>query len=392
MSGKLLFHSNAPWSSTGYGQQTKLFAPRLAEYYDLTISAFYGLEGAPLEMNESIKVLPGVEGKFGNETILAHARSEFGGDLRGGLVMTLMDVQVLDPRVWGQMNVCSWVPVDHQPAPDDVRGYFAASKAIPIAMSRFGEEQLAEFDPLYVPHGIDCRAFHPVDKREARETIGIDPDAFIVGVVAANIGNPSRKCLPEMLQAFTIFRESHPEAKLYLHTEWLGKHNGVPLPPLIESLGLPEDSIILSDQYRYEHNPMPPDMLRTLYSSFDVLLATSRGEGFGITVLEAQACGVPAIVSDFSAQPEVCGAGWHVSGRPEWTYRGSWMFLPDIEDTVDALKRAYALPQAAREQMAREAREHAETYDVDKVMAEHMLPALSEAQDRFEDRPVELVA
>ena len=32
---KLLWHSNAPWAPTGYGQQTGLFAPRLAEKYDM---------------------------------------------------------------------------------------------------------------------------------------------------------------------------------------------------------------------------------------------------------------------------------------------------------------------------------------------------------------------
>ena len=36
---KLLWHSNAPWSPTGYGQQTSLFAPLLAEKYDLAISS-----------------------------------------------------------------------------------------------------------------------------------------------------------------------------------------------------------------------------------------------------------------------------------------------------------------------------------------------------------------
>ena len=43
---KLLWHSNAPWAPTGYGQQTGLFAPRLAEKYDMAISSFYGLEGS----------------------------------------------------------------------------------------------------------------------------------------------------------------------------------------------------------------------------------------------------------------------------------------------------------------------------------------------------------
>jgi glycosyltransferase involved in cell wall biosynthesis len=46
-----------------------------------------------------------------------------------------------------------------------------------------------------------------------------------------------------------------------------------------------------------------------IYSAMDVLLNPAMGEGFGITVLEAQACGTPAIVTDFSAMTEVCGGG-----------------------------------------------------------------------------------
>lgn len=37
----MLIHSNSPWAPTGYGQQTALFAPMLAEHYRLGISAFY---------------------------------------------------------------------------------------------------------------------------------------------------------------------------------------------------------------------------------------------------------------------------------------------------------------------------------------------------------------
>jgi hypothetical protein len=69
---KVVWHSNAPWSPTGYGNQTALFTPLLAEHYDLTISSFYGLEGSPLDWN-GIRVLPGLGGTFGDQTLLEHA-------------------------------------------------------------------------------------------------------------------------------------------------------------------------------------------------------------------------------------------------------------------------------------------------------------------------------
>ena len=44
-----------------------------------------------------------------------------------------------------------------------------------------------------------------------------------------------------------------------------------------------------------------------LYNAADVLVAPSLYEGFGITILEAMACGIPAIASNVSSLPEISG-------------------------------------------------------------------------------------
>jgi hypothetical protein len=45
------------------------------------------------------------------------------------------------------------------------------------------------------------------------------PDgAFLVGMVAANKGRPSRKGFSQAFQAFKQVRETHENAYLYLHT------------------------------------------------------------------------------------------------------------------------------------------------------------------------------
>ena len=45
------------------------------------------------------------------------------------------------------------------------------------------------------------------------------------------------------------------------------------------------------------------------YNAADVLLAPSLYEGFGLTILEAMACGTPVITSNVSSLPEVAGNG-----------------------------------------------------------------------------------
>jgi len=343
-----------------------------------------------------LPVYPGIGQTYGNETILDHAHVHFDGDLRGGLIVTLMDVWVLNPSVWGRANTASWVPVDHEPCPPPVAQFFHESQSVPIAMSRFGETQLrdAGLDPLYVPHAVDTSIYRPYPKAEVRELLNLPVDAFVAGMVAANKGNPSRKCFAEALQAFKALHDEHPgEAFLYMHTELAGRFDGVNLPDLIDRVGLPRSAVMFPDQYRVVHYPYPLDRMAQIYSALDVLISPSAGEGFGLCVLEANACGVPAIVSDFSAQPEVCGAGWLVEGQRTYTRLGAWQFRPDVSDIYDALRRARAMSEGARQELAEKAIAHAAGYDVERVVEKYMLPALEEAHSRFEDRaPVELKA
>lgn len=381
---KILWHSNAPFAPTGYGQQTALFAPLLAEDFDVALSSFYGLSGAPLGY-EGIKVYPGLDGQFGNETIPWHAKHFF-GDLRDGLVFTLMDVWVLNPAVMTQVNMASWVPVDHDPVPVPVDNFFRHSGAVPVAMSRFGAERLAGHRPFYVPHGVDTDKYRPRGVQESRRALGLPEDAFIVGMVAANKGNPSRKCFVEAFQAFRRLLNDHPEAFLYLHTECTGRFDGVNLIRLLEAVGIPESNYAFTDQYSILCNPPGQQVMSTVFSTFDVLLNAAAGEGFGITPLEAQACGVPCVVTDFTAMPEVTGAGWHVPFERVYTNLGSWQAKPDVAAIHAALEECFVMPEKQREALSIKARKHAETYEVARVYREFMKPAVDGVLERLQQR------
>ena len=47
--------------------------------------------------------------------------------------------------------------------------------------------------------------------------------------------------------------------------------------------------------------------LAALYTGADLLVQFSLHEGFGLTPLEAMACGTPAVISDAGALPEIAG-------------------------------------------------------------------------------------
>jgi glycosyltransferase involved in cell wall biosynthesis len=375
---------------TGYGQQVGLFAPRLKEHYDVRVSAFYGLEGAPLMWN-GVPVMPGEGHNFGNQYISDHVESFFGDDIRSGLVISLTDVWVFETQLWKQFNVASWVPVDHDPAPPLVSKFFRESNAVPIAMSRFGPDRWSEFDPLYCPHGIDTKVLRPMDQAKVREKIGIPEDAFVVGVVAANKGSaPVRKSLTETLQAFAEFRKTHDNAMIFLHCEALGRFDGVNMTAVVNALEIPVEAIIAADQYRLRFNPMPPEMMAEMYSSFDVLANPSMGEGFGLPIVESQSCGVPVITCDYTAMSELTGSGWFVDYDKVWTQQLSWMVKPRVESIIERLEECYARTDDQVRDMSTKAREFALDYDVDKVFAEHMLPALAEVQMRFDTEDAEV--
>lgn len=384
---KFLWHSVAPLCPTGYGVQTALFAPRIAalDDVDLAISSGYGISGFSINW-KGIHVYPGEDWNRGALQWTVHH-----GAGEPVTVITLMDVWPLDIELFAaiekQGKLACWVPVDHQPLPRAVRAFFEETRATPIAMSRFGETELrnAGLEPLYVPHGVDTAMYKPHDREEVRRLLNFPDDVFIVGIVANNQGqSPPRKAFSESFLAFSQFRESHPDAMMYLHAETSGFRNGIDLVRLAERFEIPAEAIRATDQVVME-NGIPPGVMAGFYSAFDVLLNPSYGEGFGVPILEAQACGTPVIVTEWTSMPELCGAGWKVGGHL-WDHpmmEAFWL-APDPMQIVEALEQAYEArgDQALRDQ----AREFALQYDADRVMAEFWVPAL-EALDRPREVP-----
>lgn len=332
---------------------------------------------------EGIPLYPKHQHPYGQDIAGAHAK-HFGADC----ILTLIDAWVMEPEHYDGVPWVAWAPVDMEPIPVRVAEKLRSAAAV-IAYSRFGQAMMADagLDPLYVPHGVDTAVFRPIPMDEARAALGWPTDRFVVGMVAANKGYPSRKAFPEQIAAFARFKRSHPDAFLWLHTTTgeTGEYGGVPLASIAQQCGLrPGHDVGWVDQYRYIVGGFDGEYLAHLYSAFDVLLNVSYGEGFGIPILEAQACGTPVIVGGWTAMPELVFAGWIVPrdrSQPVWSPLLAWQYAPHPDVVTEVLTTAYGQTRDAA--LRAQARERALAYDADTVTERYWRPVLEGVEQRL---------
>jgi glycosyltransferase involved in cell wall biosynthesis len=397
-----MWQSVAPWISTGYGQQTALTTVRLRDAgHDVAISAIAGLEGTIGEW-EGMKVYPADNTRFNKlnlrKYVQRHSADGTGNDVQ---VITLQDVWTwLDassqtggvPADYRGLKLASWCPVEYDPMPINTAQVLQAFASRPIAMSRFGEDRMRQrgFDPLYVPHAVDTSLLRPQPAAAAqvRQALGVTADAFVIGMVSNNQGiAPARKAFPEVFHAFSVFQQNHPDAILYLHTDALGLNHGLNLTALWQTYGIPESAIRTVNQDKYWFGEIATEHMGYMYSALDVLACPSYGEGFGIPIVEAQACGTPVIVTDWTSMSELVGPGWMVDGEPHYAAGSASMWKkPAVSELIDRFELAYAA--RGDEKLSEECRRFALRYDVDTVFEEHWVPALEKLSKPREVPPL----
>lgn len=379
---RIIFHSNCAWAASGYGVQAHINVKRMQkmpEVEQAVIASYWGLQGGVVEYDGIIH-LPQRGGDIGNNDLQPHVYHT-----NSDVVISLIDSWVLRDDI-GQLGFlfCCWAPVDHEPIPPQVVQKLS-NVYMPIAMSKHGYEQMINAglkNVRYVPHSVETKVYKPHSakvNKETRKRLGIPEDAFLVGTVAANKGYPARKSWPQMLEAMGRFIQSHPNVYFYAHTLPSTEHEGVDLINLGKYFGLGE-RLVMPNPYLYLQG-FPDKEMSKIYSSFDVFLLTSMGEGFGVPQIEAQACGVPVIVTDFAASPELIGAGQKVPVGYKWfTPLYSYQALPDIGSIIQCLENSYNLSKKERKIQRLVARAFSLQYDSDLVFEKYWSPVIKELE------------
>jgi glycosyltransferase involved in cell wall biosynthesis len=252
-------------------------------------------------------------------------------------------------------------------------------------------------DPRVVPLGVDVETFRPITglmdqkgqvmvQSELKKSVGAMKDEFLVGMVAANID--FRKGLELQLRVFADFNRKYKDSHLFIKTNPSRDAGGIDIPKAVSVLcGLSPDKPRAPVSFPgHDHMEVSMHQMCMYYNAMDVYLGCAFSEGFGLPVVEAGACGVPQIVTDFAAMSEV-GYGWKVKGTKELNVLNSFGMRPDEQGIWNALEAAYNMRGTPEWQALKQgARDHAVTnYAYDHVVNDIMQKELEEWQL---DRPL----
>jgi D-inositol-3-phosphate glycosyltransferase len=144
-----------------------------------------------------------------------------------------------------------------------------------------------------IPCGVDTERFRPVPRIRARAALGIPNDDFVVLQLGRLV---PRKGIDDVIRAVARLRHQHlTDVRLLV----VGGDQPVlderSSPELARLRGIAEQEFV-SDLVRFVGQRCG-DVLRFYYSAADVFVTTPWYEPFGMTPLEAMACGIPVIGS-----------------------------------------------------------------------------------------------
>lgn len=190
-----------------------------------------------------------------------------------------------------------------------------------------------------VMHGVDTDIFRPAADRTAlRRDLGLDPDAVLIGCFGRV---RAQKGVDLLIQAGLRLLPDRPRAQIVL-TGRITSDNRAFADRLLSDIA----AAGLADRIRFL-GELPWDQVVRHYQALDLFVAPARWEGFGLTPLEAMACGVPSVATRVGAYDTLIRDG--VTGS---------LVPPDDPDALTDALRRWLDDETGRVAAGRAARDH----------------------------------
>lgn len=188
-------------------------------------------------------------------------------------------------------------------------------------------------------HGVDLSVFHPAPDRAAlRAELGFAPEDIVIGCFGRV---RAQKGVDLLVEAALRLFPTRPRARL-IFTGRVTADNQTFTDDLRSRIA----AAGLSDRIRFL-GEVPWEQVVRNYQAIDLFAAPARWEGFGLTPLEAAACGVPTVAARVGAYETLIRDG----------ETGSLVPREDVDALTDALAR-WLDDDAGRQAAGQAARAH----------------------------------
>jgi glycosyltransferase involved in cell wall biosynthesis len=233
----------------------------------------------------------------------------------------------------------------------DVQAYCAAGHLV-VTPSQWSRDRLLDFgfapaSVWVIPHGVDSGKFYPfaaAEREAARSALGFGAD----DVVFLNVGAPIwNKGLDLVIEAFFKLRQTHKTARLLIKDQnALYGFSAVDMVRNLAASGTIEIDNASVESIKILPQTLSQEQLRSLYNVADFYLSPYRAEGFNLPVIEAMACGTPAIVTAGGSTDDFCSpqlshkipSTLHRNATVNNTLVGAYL-QPDMEALVGTLRQ-----------------------------------------------------
>jgi len=355
---KVMVFADDPRSGLSYGYQGHYIAKELAREFDV----YYAV---PQQVTRDPIPVPGGYQLWGvGWDPSTREPLKIRDAIRRVKVDVLVTVQDIQDTGWAAGVVAefglAWIPYlawDTEDASANtvklLKSALRGSTHVVLA-SKFAHEIFSEagFECSQIYNSVDTRAFRPVK-------VSTKPAWARGRELLLFVGRPMWRKKVEVLLGVVreLVDRGRDDVLLYLHSSVTDPSASCNIPVLVHALGIHKN---VSWAGNLEWNrPFPQSVLPPLYSMADLYVTTHCGEGMGLPIVEAMACGTPFVATDYTTTAEFSGGKKRGFGVPassvtiergfERPLVGVGRFADAVEQLLDDDERRAEMGEAGRE-------------------------------------------